>query len=360
MGLGFWSGANKYMNNKIEREERREEFLMEQLTRTKAMVLPEIMKRMDEKRERVKTRQARVSSATDYGFSPITALTLEKTGQLEFELAKLDKLGPSKIDAGYIENLDAYIRTHLDPNDPNFNNRLAKAVSSGLSVDFTSEEGQLSGLMRAAQATTQGDLNSAIAGMSIGGDGTVPYAGANIEYNTLKAEKVSDARRAAINNSIATSIKPFVGKGSIYSSDNGGQVNILHFDDAESQQILDSVVETVIQSYIEPEIFTSDQIVIDEAVDLVRDYSDVLNSQKLQPNAQHFDQFTDMLDSRLEDTGGDIDIWGEYFKNPVVNQLPTTIPLPTPDVTTPSQLLPEEIDPLAVQPQGIPQYDDQN
>ena len=359
MGLGFWSGANKYMNNKIEREERREEFLMEQLTRTKAMVLPEIMKRMDQKRERVKTRQARVSSATDYGFSPITALTLEKTGQLEFELAKLDKLGPSKIDAGYIENLDAYIMTHLDPNDPNFNNKLAKAVSSGLSVDFTSEEGQLSGLMRAAQATTQGDLNSAIAGMSIGGDGTVPYAGANIEYNTLKAEKVSDARRAAINNSIATSIEPFIGKNSIYSSD-GGQVSILSFKEAASQEILDSVVETVIQSYIEPEIFTSDQIVIDEAVDLVRDYSDKLKVQGVQPSAQHFDQFTDMLDSRLEDTGGDIDIWGEYFKNPAVTPLPTTTVTPVPDVTTPSQLLPEEIDPLAVQPQGIPQYDDQN
>ena len=357
MGLGFWSGANKYMNNKIEREERREEFLMEQLTRTKAMVLPEIMKRMDEKRARVKTRQARVSSATDYGFSPITALTLEKTGQLEFELAKLDKLGPSKIDAGYIENLDAYIRTHLDPNDPNFNNRLAKAVSSGLSVDFTSEEGQLSGLMRAAQATTQGDLNSAIASMSIGGDSTVPYSGAGIEYNTLKAEKVSDARRAAINNSIATSIEPFIGKDDIYSVNNNNQVSILSFKEAASQEILDSVVETVIQSYIEPEIFTSDQIVIDEAVDLVRDYSDVLNSQKLQPNAQHFDQFTDMLDSRLEDTGGGIDIWGEYFKNPA---LPPAIPLPTEDITTPSQLLPEEIDPLAVQPQGTPEYDDQN
>ena len=355
MGLGFWSGANKYMNNKIEREERREEFLMEQLTRTKAMVLPEIMKRMDEKRARVKTRQARVSSATDYGFSPITALTLEKTGQLEFELAKLDKLGPSKIDAGYIENLDAYIMTHLDPNDPNFNNKLAKAVSSGLSVDFTSEEGQLSGLMRAAQATTQGDLNSAIASMSIGGDSTVPYSGAGIEYNTLKAEKVSDARRAAINNSIATSIKPFVGKGSTYSSD-GGQVTIISFDDAESQQILDSVVETVIQSYIEPEVIASDQIVIDEAVDLVRDYSDKLKVQGVQPSAQHFDQFTDMLDSKLEDTGGGIDIWGEYFKNPA---LPPTTPLPTEDVTTPSQLLPE-VDPQAVQPQGTPEYDDQN
>ena len=355
MGLGFWSGANKYMNNKIEREERREEFLMEQLTRTKAMVLPEIMKRMDEKRSRVKTRQARVAAATDYGFSPITALTLEKTGQLEFELNKLDKLGPSKVDRGYIESLDAYITTHLDPNDPNFNARLAKSVRSGLNVDTTSESGQLAGLMKAAQATTQDDLNSAIASMSTGINDSVPYSGASIEYNTLRGEKVSDTRRKQIKNSIAQSIQPLIANSSFATNETTNGIVALSFTNKDHQKILDSVVDSVITSYIEPEVFSSDQLVISEAVELVGDYyQNSVDNTGGSTDANHFNDFTVLLDQKLTEETDGIDLWKEYLSK--VPNAQTPIPpnaQTSPDVST-------TIDPIDPTVSGVLVYPDQD
>ena len=353
MGLGFWSGANKYMNNKIEREERREEFLMEQLTRTKAMVLPEIMKRMDEKRSRVKTRQDRVAAATDYGFSPITALTLEKTGQLEFELNKLDKLGPSKVDRGYIESLDAYITTHLDPNDPNFYERLAKSVRSGLNVDTTSESGQLSGLMRAAQATTQDDLNSAIASMSVGINDSVPYSGASIEYNTLRGEKVSDTRRKQIKNSIAQSIQPLI-KDSTFAANKTDGIVALSFTNKEHQKILDSVVDSVITSYIEPEVFSSDQLIISEAVELVGDYyQNSVDNTDGSTDANHFNDFTVLLDQKLTEETDGADLWKEYL-----SKVPNAqTPIPPNTQTQTSSAVPTTIEPTV--PPAL-QFDDQD
>ena len=47
MALGFWGGVRQYDVERTAAEKERKEFLADQLLKTKEIVLPELIKRMD-------------------------------------------------------------------------------------------------------------------------------------------------------------------------------------------------------------------------------------------------------------------------------------------------------------------------
>ena len=104
--MGFWAGANAFLEEKEAQKIKREEFLIEQLEKTKSLVIPELIARLDKKNEAIQERKSRVAQAQVYGFSRKAALALEKTGQLEFEIEKLSK---KDVSSEYISDLTKLI-----------------------------------------------------------------------------------------------------------------------------------------------------------------------------------------------------------------------------------------------------------
>ena len=54
--MGFWAGANAFLEEKEAQKIKREEFLMEQLEKTKSIVIPELIARLDKKNEAIQER----------------------------------------------------------------------------------------------------------------------------------------------------------------------------------------------------------------------------------------------------------------------------------------------------------------
>ena len=93
MALGFWAGVQQYDVEGKAAKKARQDRLDAQLTRTKEIVLPELIKRMDTRRKKGKARDARILMATDnFNLSEKTAIALERSGQLENVIARVTDL----------------------------------------------------------------------------------------------------------------------------------------------------------------------------------------------------------------------------------------------------------------------------
>ena len=156
---GFWIGANAFFEQKDKDEKAAELFLAEQLSKTKSIVLPELLTRLSAQRTKRSERKSRVSGAQLLGFSERTAIALEKSGQLEAQLTRIAELNKSgNLDADYVSMLDKYVTTKID-NDED----LSAAIGSGLSGNsFISEEDQMEGLILAMHSTSEDDFSRAV------------------------------------------------------------------------------------------------------------------------------------------------------------------------------------------------------
>ena len=109
------------------------------------------MENIKNRRERRKAGSARVSQAQRFGFSRKSAMALEMSGQLEFELDKVQKLiGNNKLAENYIPTLVAYLEDKVENDE-----QLSAAISRGLEPEsLVSEEEMSLGLINSL-----GDLN---------------------------------------------------------------------------------------------------------------------------------------------------------------------------------------------------------
>lgn len=109
------------------------------------------MTNLQNRREQRKAGEARVAEAKRFGFSQKSAMALEMSGQLEFELGKVKSLiEKNKLAENYIPTLVSYLEGKVD-NDAD----LAESISRGLQSDslVTEEEQSL------ALINSIGDLN---------------------------------------------------------------------------------------------------------------------------------------------------------------------------------------------------------
>lgn len=279
MSLGFWSGADEWRKERKARIEARERFKAESLEKTKSIVIPELLNRLENNNKKSAVRNERVAAAQNMGFSRKAALALEKTGQLEFELNKLQKIGPDKVSQGWIRELTKMVENELDPTDPNYDETLANAVTAGLSIDnMKDDDERLEGLLLAINATNEEDLNAALIDLLPTTETEIKPS--KIDYNTKKGRAVSRPETAAIRSELAKRIGPMLGSTYTDVPDpyNPG-LKLSQLTDPEINKILLEITDTVIDQYIAPRIYTEESDLIDFAGNVVQDYADYLRTQ---------------------------------------------------------------------------------
>ena len=164
MALGFWGGVRQYDVERTAAEKERKEFLANQLMKTKEIVLPELIKRMDTRRKKGKARDARIDKATDdFLLSRTTAIALERSGQLENVIARVTDLQKNeKLNPEYLSMLDTYVKSRVE-NDA----ELTAAIEEGLGGNsYVTEDEQLQGLLASVSATDESSFSQAIEKLS--------------------------------------------------------------------------------------------------------------------------------------------------------------------------------------------------
>ena len=291
MSLGFWAGANAFLEEKEAQKIKREEFLLEQFEKSKSLVIPELIARLDTKREKQTERRSRVAQGQIYGLSRKASLALEKTGQLEFELAKLAK---KDISSEYISELTVAIESRLDPEAPDYDEVLAKAVQAGLEPDMISDEDRLEGLLLAVNATDEEELNEALINLLPTSESET-LKPSKIDYNIYKGGKVKDTARVRLRNEIVTRMSPMLDASFVVNTDSQG-ISVFSFEDAKMNEIMLKVTDSILDKYIDPKILQDDSLVVAEASDIIQSYSDLIKGTgSLDANPEHFQHFEEIF-----------------------------------------------------------------
>ena len=261
---GFWIGANAFFEQKDKDEKAAELFLAEQLSKTKSIVLPELLTRLSAQRTKRSERKSRVSGAQLLGFSERTAIALEKSGQLERQLtriAELDKSG--NLDADYVSMLDKYVTTKID-NDED----LSAAIGSGLSGNsFISEEDQMEGLILAMHSTSEDDFSRAVELLQPPADSAATIDPFGI--GVTKGRKVTENDRRKIHNRLGRQLAANLNTR-ITSSVETEDGQWLQFADPSVDSFLSEMVDSIV--HYETDIGTqlSRNTLVETAEDLVQ------------------------------------------------------------------------------------------
>ena len=243
MGLprGFWQGANMFFDNKEKQRLAAEKFLAEQLTLTKSIVLPELIKRLDRQRTKRQESELRVEQAQVIGFSQRTALALERSGQLEITLERVnDLLKQEKLDPEYIDLLDAYVSTKID-NDED----LAAAIGQGLdSNSFVTEAEQMEGLLLAMHSTDEEDFSKAVELLQPAPSSVSPLP--LFDIAVTKGKIVSSDDRRNTFNELGRALAGTLNTRLIESTTNGGK-EWVNFKEPNVSGLLSEMVDSVFE-----------------------------------------------------------------------------------------------------------------
>ena len=90
--MGFFAGVVKELDRIEDREERRKEFMATLLEKRKTQVLPILLDRIKENKEKVAEIKAKMKLAKGFGFSDEAAAVLDASGDLDTLLVRLKKL----------------------------------------------------------------------------------------------------------------------------------------------------------------------------------------------------------------------------------------------------------------------------
>ena len=313
MSLGFWAGANEFLEEKEAQRIKREEFLLEQFEKSKSLVIPELIARLDKKREGQAERRSRVAQAQIYNFSRRAALALEKTGQLEFELEKLAK---KDVSTEYIKELTFAIESRLDTESPDYDEVLANAVSAGLEPDMISDEDRLEGLLLAVNATDEEALNEALINLLPTSESET-LKPSKIDYNIYKGGIVKDTARVRLRNEIVTRMSPMLDAKYVVNTDSQG-ISVFSFEDAKINEIMLKVTDSILDKYIDPRILQDDSLVVAEASDIIQSYSDLIKGTgNLDADPEHFQHFEEIFLKTLGNSQSNpTELWKRYLTVP--------------------------------------------
>jgi len=195
---GFSRGATEALTAAVARKERREEFMAEQLERRKSTVLPQLMERLANRRAKIANTLDMVDRFQDLGFSRETALVLHASGQLDSELARLEKLGPGKVSTTYKKSLENIAEKYARDNP----DKHAKIVSFGLQLQPTTPDQELEALMKVMEATNNEELIQAGADLvNLSQPETIPSI-AKFKYNPEKSVALTSVERDRMEKQI--------------------------------------------------------------------------------------------------------------------------------------------------------------
>ena len=317
MSLGFWAGADEWRKERKARKEARENFKRQSLEKTKSIVIPELLNRLENNNKKSAVRNERVAMAQTIGFSRKAALALEKTGQLEFELEKLSK---KDISGEYIRELTTLIENELDPTSADYDEVLANSVKAGLDIgDTRSDDERLEGLMKAISATNEEDLNAALIDL-LPTEETETIKPARIEYNIYKGGKIKDTAGVRIRSELAKRIAPMLETKLVPMGTDAAGIQVYQLEDENKNRILLQVADSIKDKYIDPGILQDDELVTSIASDIIQDYSDYIKQTAgLETNPSHFDYFEDIFLSELYNPATNArGLWQQYIPAPKI------------------------------------------
>ena len=156
--MGFLSGVVGELNRQEDKAARREEFMMNLLEKRKAAILPQLMERIEKRKERANARAARVSVAVGFGMTREAAAVLESSGNLTNLLTRLNTLdeNPEKtISRAGIERLSEAVVANLEPE------KVASAMAYAFDMGYA-EEPTSDKLIEAIYANTSEEFSTAL------------------------------------------------------------------------------------------------------------------------------------------------------------------------------------------------------
>lgn len=175
------------------------------------------MQNIQDRREKRKAALARVSEAKKVGFSAKSAMALEMSGQLGFEIEKIQKLMmEGKLSENYVEILSSDLESKIDGDED-----LAKAIVKGLQGDsFVTEEEMSLGLINAI-----GDVNELqeqyLKTTQATGRTSLPA----FQYQSSKGRRVELSDRKSIQAQLASSLNTIYKDSFSIGADGSVQFN---------------------------------------------------------------------------------------------------------------------------------------
>ena len=163
-------------------------------------------------------RQARLDAAMGLNFSKRAATALELTGQLEFELAKIVKLGKD-LDPTYIPNLTSELESRIEDDE-----ELAKAVSEGLSGPLNSREDMENAFTRALQARNAAAFDKELENLITYTGGKPNSYAKKFNIAPSKGSVITDPEFKNINNILGNALN--VMYQDVFEKDNQGDWQI--------------------------------------------------------------------------------------------------------------------------------------
>jgi len=175
-------------------------------------------------------RTAQLKEAESFGFSSQTAEAMQVTGQLEFELAKLNKIGKDKVSETYVRSLDKAVQDAMEDDED-----IANAISEGIAAlkeDMNMDDFN-AGIMKALAAKTKKEYSEAVSGLTVSGPSFPTVK--EFEYRTLGGRRVESSELNRMNTQIAQSLKTTFGGG--YSVDNQGDLSLIQFENDDLNRL---------------------------------------------------------------------------------------------------------------------------
>jgi len=185
------------------------------------------MQKIQTRRESLKASRERIAKAKTFGFSTKSARALEMSGQLEFEVEKVETLlNNGKLSENYVKILSASLEDKVDGDEA-----LAAAVSKGLQGDsFKTEEEMSLGLIN-----SMGDLNKLqeqfLKTTESSGRTRLPA----FQYSSPKGRRIELSDRRSIQAQLASSVSTMYDTS--FSINNVGDV-VFNQDASPDVQIL--------------------------------------------------------------------------------------------------------------------------
>ena len=342
MAIGFWAGVQQYDVEGKAAKKARQDRLDAQLNKTKEIVLPELIKRMDTRRKKGKARDARILMATDdFLLSRTTAIALERSGQLENVIARVTDLQKNeKLNPEYLGMLDAYVK-----NKVNSNEELSAAIEEGLGgTSYVTEDEQLQGLLSSVAATDESSFNQAIKKLSPTMKDTLKDVNP-FNFDPTKGQKISESDKRAIQRRLGAQLGAVL-QIQIKNVGTGDDAYVA-FDDENAVALLGKITENVIQYESDLGYTLSRDTLVAEAIEVIEGISPALVNKTGNPFGSADptygtiwakDNFADAYRTNLMDPDNvdPTSIWESLIPDTVVPG-PGTVPLDSPITTNPAQ-----------------------
>lgn len=238
--MGFLAGVVAEINYQEDVKRRADEYMRELLEKRKAVIIPELMERIQDRTEKVAERTARIEYAQSFGLSKQSSVALEMSGQLEFELAKLEKIGKDKVSENYIKSLDTFITNNVDSNE-----KLAKGIAAGIEAmsEDMSDTDAMSALMDALNATTDEEFSESVTGVNVRTP-SLPST-TDFEYRQTAGTRIETSELSRMEKQIASSLETTFGGG--YKLVGEGDLTYIRFDNDELNRLFTKLKDEAIK-----------------------------------------------------------------------------------------------------------------